>query len=309
MLGTGSAVAGSRNTISIANVALSSGANTIYMYCRDEAENIASTSGTLNKIDPPPSMDAEILGFSDGDTDFDGLDGRDLSLSWDTTEGEGYSAFESYRLYLLPSTETLDTDTHSHVALIADSGSGSFIGEESLSTDSTGAALVSESDYVMCVAIMSTAGILGTEGCSDAATLTADTVTNPTVLSARFTLDTTLEITTDATLDTTPANHDATLISYSVDGNTLTGTSVDSVSQKTLTITIPSLGDLSATGSSLTLGTGAIRAAGGGFNNAFSSGSLVITDAQLPTVTGFSTGTVSPYQGFYSGDLDIDFTL
>ncbi|MEA3387629.1 MAG: hypothetical protein U9Q66_04605 [Patescibacteria group bacterium] len=45
----------------------------------------------------------------------------------------------------------------------------------------------------------------------------SDIVEHATVTSAVFTSDTNLELTTDSTLDTNIANHDATKITYHID--------------------------------------------------------------------------------------------
>ena len=85
--------------------------------------------------------------------------------------------------------------------------------------------------------------------------LTADTVSHPSILSARFTSDTNLELTTDATLTGTTTAHSGTLVTFVRNGSTFTGTNVSSVNGAKLNITIPSLGSLAATGSALVVGT------------------------------------------------------
>lgn len=162
----------------------------------------------------------------------------------------------------------------------------------------------------MCINILSTAGLYGTEGCGPAFVATADVVQHPTVLSARFTSDTNLELTTDATLSATGSNHSGALVSFTIGGTAYTGTSIGSVNGTKLNVTIPTLGgNLAATGTSLVLATGALNAAAGGFNNFFSSGSFAITDGQVPTIPLFSTGTVSVYQNFYSGSVVFNYSF
>jgi hypothetical protein len=265
------------------------------MYCRDNAENAISATGSVTKTTPPPSMAGKVTGFSDGDADHNGLDGRDLLVSWDNTDSAAYGSFDSYRIYILPSSVTLDTATHTAVVNYFTKTASSWSGASTITRDSTNTTLVSGGSYKACVAVMSSANILGTAGCSANATLTADVVQNPTVLSAKFTGDTTLQITTDATLDTNLATHSGAGVTYTVGGAARTATAVASVNGTKINFTIPSLGSLAATGATLAVATGSLHAAGGGYNNAFSSGSLVIADGQVPTVTSFATGSVSAY--------------
>ncbi len=128
------------------------------------------------------------------------------------------------------------------------------------------------------------------------------------MLSAKFTSDTNLEVTTDATLDTNLSGHSGALLSF-VRGSTVTAVSVASVSTTKINFTVPSLGSIAATGSALIVGTGAIRANGGGYNNYFSSGSFSITDGQNPTVTAVSKTTAAGYGTFYSGSVNFDYTF
>jgi len=99
-------------------------------------------------------------------------------------------------------------------------------------------------------------------GCSSSALLTTDTVQNAKILSAKFTNDTTLELTTDATLDTDLTSHSGALISYVYGSNTLNPTSVASVVGTKINLTIPTLGSLSATGGTVIMLTGALHSAG-----------------------------------------------
>jgi hypothetical protein len=95
---------------------------------------------------------------------------------------------------------------------------------------------------------MSTSGFLGTEDCSTPAIITADIVTHPVVTGAAFIDNNTLELTTNATLDTNLVSNSGTLITFQYNALTYTGTIVSAVSGKKISITIPSLGNVSATG-------------------------------------------------------------
>ncbi|MCK9272252.1 lamin tail domain-containing protein [Candidatus Gracilibacteria bacterium] len=301
--------AGATNNSVIPNVNLVEGSNTITVFCKDNASNEVSSTSVVTKSTTPPSMSGAVISFADTDIDYDGLDGRDLNLTWDNTNAVSYGYFESYRLYLLPSSTDLNTSSQTYVKILPDKNLSSWIGDSTITNDSTNTALVSGATYKMCIAIMATNGQLGEAGCSDSSILTTDIVQHPNILSAKFSSSTNLEITTDATLDTDLLSHSGELISFMIGTNTYTGTAVPSVNLKKINITIPNLGNLAATGSSLIAQTGAIHAFSGGFNNYFSSGSLIITDGQTPTITGFSTGTVSPYGGFYTGSLSVNYTL
>jgi len=73
--------------------------------------------------------------------------------------------------------------------------------------DSTGNNFVSGAPYKACIAIMGTNGMLGNASCSSGNILTSDNVFNAKVTQAKFINNTTLELTTDTTLDTNLAIH------------------------------------------------------------------------------------------------------
>ena len=108
---------------------------------------------------------------------------------------------------------------------------------------------------------MGTSGLLGTQVCSPAATLNADTVAHPTIVSARFTSDTNLEVTTNATLDTTLSTHSGGLFTYTVGGTPHHPSAVASVNAKKINLTVPSLGSTAAVGILTTVGANALHAA------------------------------------------------
>ena len=309
VVGSGSSSSGSTNTIGIPNSTLSLGANTIWMYCEDTATNIGSATGAITKVQPTPSMTGQVLSFADLDNNYDGLDGRDMTTTWNASTGTGFSGFDAYYLYVIPSSVTINTATQTPVASIFTASTSTWTGDSTITKDSTNTNLVSGSSYIMCIAILGTSGQIGTPGCSSTAVLTADTVSHPSVLSASFVGGTILQLTTDATLDTTLTNNSGGLVSYQVAGTTHTGTAVASVSGKTINITIPSLPSTASTGTSLIVATGALHVASGGYNNYFSSGGLTITDGQAPTITSFATGTIAGYANFYSGSLTFNYTL
>lgn len=301
--------AGATNSTTIPNWNLLEWTNTVTVYCKDDASNELTTTTNITKSTAPPTLSWAVLSFSDTDIDYDGLNWTDLNLTWDNTNAVTYDYFESYRLYLLPSNIALNTSSHTYIKILPDKNLSSWTGDNTITKDSTNTDLVSGSSYKMCVAIMWTSWQLWEAGCSEVAVIITDVVQHPNILSARFNSPTNLELTTDATLDTDLNTHSGELITFQVWGNTFTGTAIPSVDSKKINITIPNLWNLAATGSALIAQTGAIHSFSGWFNNYFSSGSLIITDGQNPTITSFSTWTVSPYENFYTGSLNLSYTL
>jgi len=167
-----------------------------------------------------------------------------MTLSWNNTAAVAFPYFDSYRIYILPSAVTFDSVAQQYSQLVIDKNLSSITLNSSLIKDATGAPFVSGATYKACIAIMGTSRALGVVGCSADVILNADAVSHPTVLSAKFTGNTSLEITTNATLSSTGADHSGSLFSYQIGSNTYTGTSVASVSSKKLVITIPALNNL-----------------------------------------------------------------
>jgi hypothetical protein len=307
VLSSGNVVANVNNNIVINNSGLSVWWNDVYVYCLDKASNYVSYKGTVNKTTPPPSLASISTSFYDGDTDYDWIDGRDFTFTWNNTTSKAYTYFESYRLYILPSNITFNASSHSYIKLLGSKDSSSFTWDETIIKDSLWSTFVSGWSYKMCVAVMWSNGILSTPGCSAAATVTWDTVTHPKVLDAKFTTDTNLEITTDATLDTNIASHSWSLITFTYNSKTSTGISVSSVNGKKLNVTINSLNNIGALGTNLLSSTWAIRANGGWFNNTVSL--FQIKDGQVPTVTSFTKTTSSSYNNFYTGSVNFSYNF
>jgi hypothetical protein len=282
--------------------------NNFYVYCIDEASNYISQDITITKTTLPPSLDWITTSFSDLDNDYQWIDWRDFTFTWDNTLAVEYEYFESYRLYILPSNIDFDEDNHSHIQLLTSKTDSSFIWDVSITQDSLWNAFISDSPYKMCIAIMWTNGKLSTPWCSSPTTITWDEVYNAKILSAKFTDDTILEITTDTTLDTTTDNHSWSLISFTYNWNTFSWTAVSSIDWDKINITIPSLGNnISATWSNLVVNTGAIRASIGWLNNleTFSN----ITDGQDPTIVDFAKNTDPDYNDFYSWSINFSYTF
>jgi hypothetical protein len=280
----------------------------IYWYCNDNAWNFNYSTWIVNKVQPTPAMWV-INSFSDNDIDYNWIDGRDIAISWDNTSAVSSSVFESYRVYLLPSNITFSTWSQTYIKLLTDKNLSSWTWDSSITKDSLNQTLVSGWSYKVCITIMWTSGQLWTESCSSVAVLTSDTVQNAKVTSAKFTSSTNLELTTDATMDTTLSTHSWSLVSYVYNWTTYTWTSTSSVNWTKINLTIPALNNLWATWSTLLMQTWAIHSSWGWYNNYFSSWSLVITDGQAPTVTWFANNTTSSYNSFYSWTINVWYTF
>jgi hypothetical protein len=88
--------------------------------------NYASQTSTINKTTAPPSLATISTSLSDSDSDYDGIDGRDFTFTWDSSLATAYDYFESYRIYILPSNIAFDSSTHTYVELITTSATASF---------------------------------------------------------------------------------------------------------------------------------------------------------------------------------------
>ena len=278
--------------------------NTITVYCRDNASNEVSQTGSVNKVPPTPSMTWEVTSFIDNDIDNNWLNWLDIKIDWNSTIGSNFGFFESWRIYVLPSSTTLNTSTHNYISLIADSSSGSYIWTETLTTDSAWDTLINGWSYKAYVAIMWTSGELWTPGESGITTLVSDTIEQANVTSAEFISDTQLKIYTDTTLDTVLLSHDASLMSFDANGNK-TAISVDSVSGQNIIVNIPSLSDKSITGTNLTIWTWALHSSVGWYNDLITG--INIADKQSPEITTFSNNTSATYWNYFDNNLDFSW--
>ncbi len=118
-------------------------------------------------------------------------------------------------------------------------------------------------------------------------TLQGDTIEKASLVSASFTSDTILKLTTDTTLDTNLSIHSWSLITYTYQWTTYTWTSIDSVDWQSINITIPPLLNLSATWTDITIHTWALRSNAWGYNDYITS-SITIQDKQNPIITNFT---------------------
>lgn len=290
------------------NLLLSLWANTIYAYCRDDATNFSFKTWSVTKVPPTPSMVWTNIVFSDNDVDYNWLDWRDITTSWTLTqEIIDATNFESYRIYILPSNVSFNSTNQNHINILANKNTTSWTWNNSLTKDSLWQNLQNGWSYKICIAIMWTSWQLWTESCSSPSTLTSDIVQNAKILSAKFTTNTNLELTTDATLDTDLNSHSWALISYVYNSTTLNPVSIASVNWSKINLTIPALENLWAVWINIIMLTWAIHSAGWGYNNYNTFAS--ITDWQAPTVTWFANNTSSVYNNFFSWSINIWFTF
>lgn len=141
--GSGTVSASISVTPSISNALLSNGSNTVNVFCLDAATNSVSFSGSINKVPPTPSMSGQTTAFADSDTDNDGVDGRDLTFSWNNANAMGFATFQSYRIYILPTSTPFSSGSQTYVKLLTDASLNAWTGDSTITTDSLGASLVS----------------------------------------------------------------------------------------------------------------------------------------------------------------------
>lgn len=283
--------------------------NTINIYCKDLAWNEWMTTEKVIKVDPTPDMWA-ITNFIDDDIDNAWLNWKDISISWDNSNIIWATNFESYRIYLLP--ENIDFDILSnqkYIKLITDINQNTWSWTTDITKDSLEQDLISWNSYKICMIIMWKNWILWLESCSLPTVLTWDIIQNAKILSARFTKNDNLEVTTDTILDTNLNSHYSNLASYMYLGNIFNPFGVSSIDWMKINFLIPELNNLSATWSSLIFLTWSLRSAWWGYNNYFESLDLIITDWQAPLITLFWTWTESIYNNYYSWSLLLNYTL
>lgn len=296
------------NTFPIPNGLLQSGENIFHVFCKDNASNISYKTGAISKVVPVANMQWLVHTFWDFDSDYSWLDGRDVTIAWDIPTVE-MSSFSSYYLYVLPSNIEFNLATHgnNYIAHLKDQNIQNFSWTSDIKKDSTNTTFVSGWSYKACVLIRGKDLSYWEIGCSQPSILTADTVQNAKILSAKFTSNTQLELTTDTTLDTNLENHSWALISYNYNGSTFSPLSVISVQASKINFLISPLENLWASGSNLIVNTWSIRSAIGWYNNYFFSGWLRILDGQVPVITDFKNNTLSSYNNFFSGSIEAQF--
>lgn len=281
--------------------------NTIYIYCIDEAWNSVSQEMTINKTTPPPSFAAENVSFLDNDIDYDWLDWRDIYFSWDNNLGLNYDYFGSYVLYVLPDNIPFDTVTQQNISIITDASINSFTWTTLITKDSLGNDFVSESNYKMCILINWTNWLLWTEKCSSSTVLTSDDASHANILSAKFTSDTNLEITTDVVLDSNKSVHKPDFISFDFNWSTVTWKTVSSIDSKKINIEIDSLSSISAVWTNLIVLTWALRASTGWFNDLINFSN--ITDWQTPIISTPINNTSSIYNNFFNWIINLAYAF
>ena len=282
--------------------------NKLTIYCKDNAWNIANYNNvTITKYPPTPSMSWDVNYFADDDIDYAWLDWRDIHIKWDNSTALNFSGFESYRIYILPSSVELDTGSQNYVKLIDDSSVNEITLDENITKDSVWDDLVDDSEYVAYVMIMWKSWRLWEAWKSPVATLHSDTVQHPVVLSAKFIDINKLSLHTDAVLDTDLSSHSGSLVSFEVSWTAYTWIDVLSVSDQDIVLSIPNLSSTSSTWTNLELLTGALHSKWGWFNNYYFSG-LLISDWIKPNLS-LSKNTSAWYKNFYSWSINFSFDL
>lgn len=307
LIWTGEVVSWVLNNFIILNSDIDIYANDFNLFCLDKAENYISNKVTINKTTPPPSFEWKVTSFLDNDIDYDGLDWRDISITWNNQPGVDYEFFEAYMVYVLPSSVNLDVKKHTYLIYDVDKNTNSFQWTSLLKKDSAWNNFISNTDYKACVTIIWTNWVIWAPDCDNVTTLMWDIVNHATIIWAKFKSDTILEITTDTLLDTNILNHNAWLFSFMVNSNNVIGQSIASVDWTKLNINIPSLWNLWATWINLLVQTWAIRSQGWWFNNnqIFAN----ITDGQTPQILDVVKNTTPVYGNFYTWLLNVWYKL
>jgi hypothetical protein len=191
---SGSYTAGSGNILSAIPVADlgNEGSNTIRVCVTDAVNNTGNSTTTVSRDTTPPDSVSNVV-LVDNDNANDGVDGRDISITWNPTSND--ASFSNYRIYLLPNGIAFDIAIHATIAVLSGNQStNNFTGSAALKIDSENNPLIA-GDYVAYVVAIDNSNQKSTEAASAAATLIMDDLSPPSFASAN-TVDTeTLKIT------------------------------------------------------------------------------------------------------------------
>lgn len=301
------------NSVTLLNWDFSVWANTIYAYCKDDAWNDVYSTWLVTKIEDTPSMSWATMNLQDLDTDYNGIDGRDVYVTWDNSTWLSFANFESWRIYILPSNVSFNSWTHTAVKIIASWAVNYWTWTDTILNDSAWTPLVSWWTYRAYISIMSSAWRLWDAWSTSDVVLYGDVVQNAQITAARFTSGTNLELTTDTILDTNISSHSWSMITYVINGTTYTWVSIASVNNQILNVTVPLISSTAATWYNLVISTWAIHSTVWWYNNYFSSWSLVIRDWQKPVISNFSKTTSPSFSSwslwYYKGTIYFSYTL
>lgn len=280
-------------------------ANTITLYCKDTAWNETTWTTVVTKVLPTPAMTSSWMTLTDNDIWWDWVDWRDLKVTWDSSVATSFAWFESYRIYVLPENTAFST-WYTVLWSVANRNTTTWTWANNITNDSAWNPLAWWS-YVTYVAIMWTSWELWTPA-SATWSLVADVVPHPSVLSAKFTSTQNLQVKFDADLKTDLSIHNATWFVFQVSWTTYTWTSISSVSNDTINVTIS---DLINTASTWTLDVFTWAAwwvpVDGSYNNA--TWWVLITDGTAPIISNFATWSTAYYQNYYSWILNFNYTV
>ncbi|MDD3067125.1 MAG: hypothetical protein PHO48_04840, partial [Candidatus Gracilibacteria bacterium] len=191
---TGSYTAGSGNilsTIPAANLT-SEGSNTIRVCVTDSSSNLGNTTTTISRDTTAPDAVSSVT-LADNDTTNDGIDGRDITITWSPASSD--ASFNNYKLYLLPNGVTFDLAIHSAINSISSNQSANtFTGSADLKIDSANNPLAAGS-YIAYVVAVDNSNQKSTPAASATSSLVLDDVAAPDFVSANTVDVNTLKLT------------------------------------------------------------------------------------------------------------------
>ncbi len=294
-----SATANTSISVSLPNSNMNIWENTVNIYCKDETWNESNKTRTVNKVALPPSMSWSAISLIDNDSDWEWVDWRDLKVTWSSWLAN--NTFESYRIYILPENTVF---TWTYVWLVADSWATTWTWNSNLTTDSLLNPL-SWWNYVVYVAIMWKSWDLW-EVWSATWTIVSDIVPHPTVLEAKMTSKTNLQVLYDIDLNTFTWAHSATWFLVDIWWNIFTWKTVSSVFWDRVNIEID---DIWTTSFSwvLNMSTWAVYWLPVEWSYAYWTWGIKIIDNIVPEIS-FVKNTNSLYNNFYTWSLNFTYT-
>lgn len=302
---SGSCLADESNSFTVANNKFSTGDNTFYAYCIDKAGNFDYKTGNITKeIPSPPSMSGETVTLKDNDNTKEWLNGYDISVTWGTWVLSWYEYFWQYLIYILPETTSLDIDSHNFVDSVGNMNIGSRTWDKNINTDSAGDSLVNEWNYKAYVLVSNTNGEKGEPWSSTSSKLYEEVITDFNITDISFSSTGNIRIVSSLNFTWNKSLYDLSWIFYTTWWNLYNPNSIDRVDWNNLYLNIDYLNKTNLTGI-ININTGALVAEDGKQNSLLQSGN--ITDWIAPIIQSFSTWTVSFYQNFYSGFLNLNW--
>lgn len=291
--------------IKVSNSSLVIWWNDIFVFCEDSVWNKSSEKRNVEKIEPTPSMLTSNLTVVDNDIDYEWVSWRDFSISWDTTIWENFDWFFSYNIYVLPKWAILGSWIQSYVWGSNDPSVWSLELNPLLVEDSFWDPLVWWADYMVYILIVWTSGQFWAPWYVEFTPIW-DSIVKPIPLSAKFISNTSLEITTNTTLNTDLSSYDASKVVYKVNWIFFSPTAISWVDWTKINYTIPSLENPSAVWTDLDIWAFWLRSSIWGFNDDF-TGKLNIIDWQKPTISALINNTSAISWNFYPSIINLSW--